>query len=71
MELRKILSRNVFKRRKALGLNQEELAHRSGIDRTWVSKLETCKAGVTVDVIEKIAGGLEVDPAELLRSANE
>jgi transcriptional regulator with XRE-family HTH domain len=71
MELRKILSKNVFKRRKELGFTQEELAHRADIDRTWVSTIETCKSGVTVDVIEKIAGALEIEPAELLRARDD
>lgn len=65
--MRKILSKNVFKRRKALGFTQEDLAHRAKIDRTWVSTIETCKSGVTVDVIEKVAQALEVEAAELLR----
>jgi transcriptional regulator with XRE-family HTH domain len=68
MELRRILARNVVKRRNALGLSQEELAHRSGIDRTWLSKLETTKAAVSVDIVEKVAKGLGADPSDLLVS---
>lgn len=67
MELRRILARNVVKRRNALGLNQEELADQSKIDRSWLSRLETAKSAVTVDVIEKVARGLGVDPVELLK----
>ena len=67
MELRRILSKNVFKRRKELGFTQEELAHRADIDRTWVSTIETCKSGVTVDVIERVAKALEIEAADLLR----
>ncbi|MGH6911507.1 MAG: helix-turn-helix domain-containing protein [Phenylobacterium sp.] len=66
MELRKILGRNVRKRRKALGFSQEELAHRADIDRTWVSAIERSSSAVTVDVIEKVARGLEIEPADLL-----
>lgn len=66
MELRRILAKNVVKRRNALGLSQEELAHAAGIDRTWLSKLETTRAAVSVDVIQKVARGLGVDPSELL-----
>lgn len=66
MELRRTLARNVLRRRRALGLTQEALAHESDIDRTWLSKLETTKAAVSIDVIEKLARALAVDPSDLL-----
>lgn len=68
MELRRTLARNVLRTRKSRGLSQEALAHAAGIDRTWLSKLETTKAAVSVDVIDKIARALEVEPSQLLRS---
>lgn len=67
MELRRTLARNVVRQRKALGLSQEALAQDAGIDRTWLSKLETAKAAVSVDIIEKLASALGADPADLLR----
>ncbi|MCR5879530.1 helix-turn-helix domain-containing protein [Phenylobacterium sp. J367] len=66
MKLRRILARNVIRRRNAVGLSQEALADRAGVDRTWLSKLETAKAAVSIDVIEKVARGLDVEPALLL-----
>lgn len=66
MELRRILARNVLRRRKALGLSQEVLAEEAGIDRTWLSQLETAKAAVSVDVIEKVARALQIEPHHLL-----
>jgi transcriptional regulator with XRE-family HTH domain len=68
MELRRTLARNVLRQRKALGLTQEALAQDAGIDRTWLSKLETTKAAVSIDVIEKVAKALGAEPAELLRT---
>ncbi|MFZ5685698.1 MAG: helix-turn-helix domain-containing protein [Pseudomonadota bacterium] len=70
MELRRVLARNVLRRRKALGLTQEALAHEADVDRTWLSKLETTKAAVSVDVIEKVARALAIDPSDLLRSGS-
>ncbi|WP_205854130.1 helix-turn-helix domain-containing protein [Phenylobacterium kunshanense] len=58
----------MLRRRKALDLSQEELADLAGMDRTWLSQLETTKAAVSIDIIEKIARAFEVDPAELLRA---
>ena len=66
MEIRVIFARNLKARRKALGLSQEELAHRSQLDRTYISSLERCKYGVTIDVLAGIAAQLQVKPASLL-----
>jgi len=37
------------------------------LDRTYVSSLERCVYGATVDVVERIAGVLGTEPFELLR----
>ena len=66
MEIREIFARNMKARRKALGLSQEELAHRAQLDRTYISSLERCKYGVTIDVLAGIANQLEVSAADLL-----
>ncbi|MBJ7410386.1 MAG: helix-turn-helix transcriptional regulator [Phenylobacterium sp.] len=56
----------MIKRRNALGYTQEELADLAGIDRSWLSRLETTKSAVSVDIIEKVARGLGAAPNELL-----
>lgn len=66
MEIRAIFARNMRARRKALGLSQEELAHRAELDRTYISSLERCKYGVSIDVLASIAVQLSVTPAALL-----
>lgn len=68
MTLREILAENLKRHRVAGGLSQEELAHRTGIDRTYVSSLERCQYAATVDVIEKLARELGIDASDLLRS---
>ncbi|MGB7374159.1 helix-turn-helix domain-containing protein, partial [Pontixanthobacter sp.] len=40
MTLRETFAANLRRYRKAVGLSQEELAHRAQIDRTYVSSLE-------------------------------
>jgi len=67
MTLREILAENLKRHRAASGLSQEELAHRAGIDRTYVSSLERSQYAATVDVIEKLARELGIDASELLR----
>ena len=62
-----MLALNLRRLRKAAGLSQEELAHRSGIDRTYVSALERSVYAAGVDVIDRLAKELGVEAAELLR----
>jgi len=51
--------------REARGLTQEELAHRSGIHRTYLSDLERGTRNVALVNIERLAGSLSVTLAEL------
>ena len=67
MGVRKALAENIRLRRRAMGVSQEELAHRADLDRTYVSSLERCVYGATIDVVERIAGVLGAEPFELLR----
>jgi len=69
MTLRETFAANLRRYRKAVGLSQEELAHRAQIDRTYVSSLERCQYAATLDVIEKLAVELGIDPAELFAGA--
>ena len=71
MSLRETFAANLRHRRQEVGLSQEELAHRAQIDRTYVSSLERCQYAATLDVIEKLAVELDVDPAELLMSPSK
>ena len=63
MKLRRIVARNLRQFRQAKGLSQEELAHRAGINRNYVGKLESERHGATVDMLEKLATALEIEPA--------
>lgn len=51
--------------RTAKGLTQEELASRSGIDRSYIGGVERGERNPTLSVIEKIAEGLGVSIPEL------
>lgn len=66
MKLREILAGNLKRLRLATGMSQEELAHRADIDRTYVSSLERGRYAATVDMVEKLANELGVDPISLL-----
>jgi transcriptional regulator with XRE-family HTH domain len=47
-------------------LSQEELAHRAGLDRSYIGGVERGERNPTLIVIAKIARGLGITPAELL-----
>jgi transcriptional regulator with XRE-family HTH domain len=68
MGIRQILAANLRRLRKKQGLSQEELAYRASVDRTYVSSIERGVYAVTIDVLDRLARGLDVDAWELLKS---
>ena len=56
----------VRERRRALGLSQERLAERAGLDRTYVSGIETGRRDPTLRVVLRLADALGRPPADLL-----
>lgn len=68
MSIREVLARNLKEARATKGWSQEELAHRAGIDRTYVSSLERCQYSATIDVVDQVAKALELSAADLLKA---
>ena len=66
MELRLIFRNNVKFYRKQLKLSQEKLAELSDLSTNYIGDIERDGRKVTIDTIEKVAKGLNVDPALLL-----
>lgn len=52
--------------RQNLGLSQEDLAHRAGLDRTYVGSVERGERNVSLDNIHRLARALGCDARELL-----
>lgn len=67
MEIREIFARNLRTVRRAKGLSQEELAHRAGIDRTYISALERSVYNASIDVVDRLASELGLEAADLLK----
>jgi len=67
MSIREVLALNLKRYRTERGLSQEELAHRAEIDRTYISSLEREQYAASIDVVERLATVLDVEPFELLR----
>jgi transcriptional regulator with XRE-family HTH domain len=67
MGLREIVARNLRRLRRSRRLSQEELADQAGINRNYVGMLEREENAATVDMLEKIADVLDVDPIEFFK----
>ena len=62
MTLRGVVARNLRRLRQAEGLSQEELADRAEVNRNYVGMLEREEHAATVDMLEKFAAVLGVEP---------
>ena len=66
MKLRDRVALNIQDLRHARGLSQEELALRAGVNRGYMGKLENAKYAASLDMLEKIAAAISVDPSALV-----
>ena len=66
MDIREVFALNLRRYRRAARLSQEELAHRSEIDRTYISSLERGVYAASIDVVDRLATALELQAADLL-----
>ena len=60
------LGSNLRDARKRLGLTQEDVAERSGVHPTEVSRIEAGKRDPRISTLLRLARALEVRPGELL-----
>lgn len=60
------LGTNLREARKRLGLTQEQVAHRSGVHATEVSRIEAGKRDPQISTVRRLAKALEVKPGRLL-----
>lgn len=66
MDVRRIVGENVKRYRLAAGLSQEAVAVKMGVDRAYISGLETGRRNPTIVTLWHAAVALEVTPAKLL-----
>jgi transcriptional regulator with XRE-family HTH domain len=67
MDPRAQFSANLRRHRKRLGLSQEALGYEAGLHRTEIEKLERGDRDARLTTVVKVARGLGIKPAELLR----
>ncbi|HYR23709.1 MAG TPA: response regulator [Chthoniobacterales bacterium] len=71
IDLKSLLGTAIKTQRASLGISQEELAHRAGLHRTYVSDLERGARNPSVDSIEKLAGALQLSVSSLFEKASD
>lgn len=63
--LLKEFGQKVQKRRKELGLSQEELAFRAGFHRTYIGMIERAERNITLSNIKRLADALKLNIKDL------
>ena len=58
---------NLLKQRRLKGWTQEQLAERSGVSRSRISKMDNGKENFNIESLFLIAQSLEIDFIELLK----
>ena len=58
-------------KREALGISQEILAERAGVDRSYVSILERGLKSPTLETLERICTALDTLPERILEEARK
>ena len=71
MESRSLIAHNLKRIRLTKRLSQEGLALEANVDRTYVGGLERAARNPSVDILDKLAGALEVKTAEFFTDAEE
>jgi transcriptional regulator with XRE-family HTH domain len=61
------LGERIRAHREELGLSQEALAYESGVHWTFLGQVERGQRNLNLHNLLKLAAGLDVDPAELVR----
>lgn len=68
MSLRERVAKNLRRLRQEKSVSQEELAHRAQVNRNYVGMIEREEYSVSVDLLEKLAAALDVDPMEFFHA---
>lgn len=66
MGLKQTVARNVRRLRLERGYTQEELSELAGINCNYTGMIERGERSPTVDMLEKLAKALKIDPVALL-----
>jgi transcriptional regulator with XRE-family HTH domain len=71
LDIGQIFARNVKAARDARGMNQSQLAKKSGVSNAHLSEVMSGINGITIQLLADIADALDVEPWELLADSKE
>lgn len=66
-KISKKLGNNLKKIRLEKGMSQGDICRASGMDRGYISRVESGQKNPTISNLEKIAKALKISPGELLK----
>lgn len=66
-----LVGRNVRRERRAANLTQEDLAHETGLDRTYISDIERGRRNPSLRWLQDVSTVLKTHPALLLLEEGE
>ncbi len=61
--------RALSQRREDLGISQEEVAHRAGLHRTYISDIERGARNPTLKTLGRLAGALDISVSTVIANA--
>lgn len=67
MDWRQVVAANLRRIRREKGFSQETLAYEAGINRGYISKLEKGATWAGLEILVKLSGVLQVEPADFLQ----
>ncbi len=68
MDIKSRIGQRIKELRKGLELSQESLAYKAEVDRTYVTDVENGRRNVSVEILEKLIGALEISFTEFFNS---
>jgi transcriptional regulator with XRE-family HTH domain len=67
--IREVLAGNIKEYRRRLGFSQDKLAELAGISSQYLATVETCRKFPTPEVLDRLAGALDISTHELFTVA--
>lgn len=67
MAIQEDIGNKIREVRNERGMSQEALAHKAGLDRTYITSVERGKRNISIVNLEKIANALDIDLSGLVK----
>lgn len=71
MKAQEVFGKKIRFYRNQLGISQEELAFKAGLDRTYIASVENGKRNVSIETIHKFLSALQISFSEFFADVTE